>query len=88
VPRIELYTTDRCSFCARARGLLEDKGVTFEEIYLPREDLDAHIALARRTGMVTMPQVVVDDRILGGWDTLVRLESDGRLEAALTGSPV
>ena len=59
VSRIELYTTDRCSFgglLVRAKDLLSERGIAFDEVFIGRDDLDGHMALARRTGMTTMPQ--------------------------------
>ena len=35
-PKIQLYAAGWCAYCARARRLLQDKGVPFEEI-----DIDA-----------------------------------------------
>jgi glutaredoxin 3 len=83
---VELYTTDSCSFCRRAKGLLQAKGVAFREVFLPRDDLDAHVCLSRRTGMATMPQILVDGRLLGGWEELSRLEAAGLLDAVLGGA--
>ena len=83
---MELYTTDSCSFCGRAKGLLQAKGVAFREVFLSRDDVDAHVRLSRRTGMATMPQILVDGRLLGGWDELARLEAAGLLDAVLGGT--
>jgi glutaredoxin 3 len=85
VAEIELYTTDCCSFCRRAKGLLEKRGIAFREVFVSRDDLDGRLAMARRTGLTTMPQVVVDGRAVGGWDDLQRLEAAGRLREALLG---
>jgi glutaredoxin 3 len=82
---IVLFTTDMCSFCRRAKALLDTTGLPYREVYLPREDDPARRALAERTGRWTMPQVLVGDRPLGGWDELERLEATGRLRAALAG---
>jgi glutaredoxin 3 len=82
---IELYTTDRCSFCVRAKELLEDHGVSFREVYVPRDDLVRRRNLVLRTGLTTMPQVIVDGRVIGGWDDLAELEAAGRLREVLAG---
>jgi glutaredoxin 3 len=86
VREIELYTTDRCSYCVRAKELLEDHGVRFREVFVPRDDLARRHELVRRTGLTTMPQVVVDGQVLGGWDDLARLEAAGRVREVLAGS--
>jgi glutaredoxin 3 len=85
VAEIELYTTDRCSYCVRAKELLAGHGVPFREVYVPRDDVPGRRDLVRRTGLTTMPQILVDGRVLGGWEDLARLEADGRLVRVLAG---
>lgn len=80
--RITLYTTDRCSSCLRAKALLTQRGLPFEEINLSR-DYDGRARLVARTGMMTFPQVLVDDEPLGGFDALAAADRDGRLSALL-----
>jgi glutaredoxin 3 len=88
VAAVTLYTTDECSFCRCAKALLDQRGVVYKEIFIPRADREARLALMARTGLATMPQVVVDGRPLGGWEDLRRLDADadGRLRSALSGS--
>jgi glutaredoxin 3 len=76
---ITVYTTDPCSFCARVKGLLSAKGLSFSEVNLSK-DPAGRVELASRTGMMTFPQVLVGGELLGGFaETLEALES-GRLE--------
>lgn len=80
--QITVYTTDPCSFCARVKGLLSARGLRFSEVNLSK-DAAGRVALAGRTGMMSFPQVVVGDRLLGGFaETLTAIES-GRLEEML-----
>ena len=58
---ITLYTTDKCSSCLRAKALLTQRALPFEEINLSR-DPDGRAALVQRTGMMTFPQVLVGER--------------------------
>jgi glutaredoxin 3 len=83
LPRVRIFTSDACSSCTRAKRLLADKGVEFEEVYFPRHDTDARRALQTLTGRYTVPQVIVDDTVIGGWDDLYALERAGRLDAVL-----
>ncbi len=77
---ITMYSTDRCSFCMRAKALLEARGLPFEEINLER-DPDGRTELARRTGMMSFPQILVDDELIGGFTELAAADRDGRLKA-------
>lgn len=81
---ITVYTTEPCSFCGRVKGLLSAKGVAFSEINLSK-DAAGRVELASRTGMMSFPQVLVGDELLGGFaETLTAIES-GRLDELLAG---
>lgn len=77
-----MYTSDRCPYCLRARRLLESKGVSFEEVHLSL-GMEARRKLIELTGRYTVPQILVDDRSIGGWDEMAALDRDGRLDEIL-----
>jgi glutaredoxin 3 len=74
-----VYSTDPCSFCARAKDLLDRRGVAYEEVNLAK-DPAGRTALHERTGMLSFPQVLVDGEVLGGFRELVMADQSGRLE--------
>ena len=74
-----VYSTEPCSFCARAKDLLTKRGIAFEEVNLAK-DPEGRAALHARTGMLSFPQVVVGDEVLGGFRELVMADQSGRLE--------
>jgi glutaredoxin 3 len=81
-PQITVYTTEPCSFCARVKGLLKARGLEFSEINLSK-DVAGRVELAGRTGMMTFPQVLVGNELIGGYtETLSAVES-GRLDELL-----
>lgn len=80
--QVTVYTTDPCSFCARVKGLLKSRGVEFAEINLAK-DPDGRVELARRTGMMTFPQVIVDGELLGGFTEVQAAAESGRLDELL-----
>ncbi len=75
---VTVYTTDQCSRCVTAKALLSRREVGYEEINLAK-DPDGRAELARKTGMVTFPQIVIDGIALGGLDELIAADRDGRL---------
>jgi glutaredoxin 3 len=79
---ITMYTSDRCPYCIRAKRLLEAKGVDFDEVHL-RLDMEARRRLLELTGRYTVPQVLVGDQPIGGWDEMAALDRDGRLDEVL-----
>jgi len=80
--RVTVYTTEPCSFCARVKGLLKARGVEFSEINLAR-DPDGRAALARETGMLSFPQVVVDGQLVGGFNEVQAAAESGHLDELL-----
>jgi glutaredoxin 3 len=70
---IEIYTTPVCGYCRLAKAHLERLGLQFQEIDIARQPERAAEMVAR-SGRRTVPQIFVDDRPVGGYDDLVRLD--------------
>lgn len=81
---VHIYTSGACPFCVRAKGLLDSKGVEYSETHIALNDIGARQSLAELTGRFTVPQILIDDHPIGGWDELSALERDGRLDALLS----
>ncbi len=79
---VTVYTTDQCARCVTAKALLTKRGIGYEEINLAK-DPDGRAELAKRTGMVTFPQIVIDDQTIGGLDELVAADRAGQLKGLL-----
>ncbi len=79
---ITVYTTEPCSFCARVKGLLSARGLDFTEVNLVK-DPAGRAELAGRTGMMTFPQVLVGEELLGGWSETLSAVQSGRLDELL-----
>ena len=80
--KVVLYTTDWCGYCARARALLDERGVKYEDI-----DVDAvngaRAQMRERSGRTTVPQIFINEAHIGGADDLAALAADGRLDQLL-----
>ncbi len=84
--KVEIYTWSRCPFCLRAKGLLDSKGVEYNE-YCIDGDEDARDKMRERAnGRSSLPQIFIDDRHIGGCDDLYALEGQGELDSLLEGS--
>ena len=83
MPLVEIYTKTFCSFCWRAKGLLEAKGVEFTEIAVDRGGADRELMIERSNGRSTVPQIFIRGEHVGGCTDLFRLEQDGRLDQML-----
>ncbi|MEN5018393.1 glutaredoxin 3 [Erwinia sp. Eh17-17] len=79
---VEIYTKATCPFCHRAKALLSQKGVKFQEIPI---DGDAPLreVMIKRSGRTTVPQIFIDEQHIGGCDDLFALESRDGLDPLL-----
>lgn len=71
---IIVYSTETCSYCKRAKDLLNEKGLLFEEVMLNNQE-----ALTRFKddcpGATSVPQILIDDELVeGGYEGLTKLD--------------
>ena len=81
--RVELYTKATCPYCARARRLLDDKGVAYDEYEISQDPGKRAEMMQRANGRSTVPQIFIDGRHIGGSDDLAELERRGQLDPML-----
>jgi glutaredoxin 3 len=81
--KVELYTTQWCGYCARARALLTRKGVAFTEIDVDADSAKREEMVQRSGGGLTVPQIFIDGEHIGGSDDLVALDQAGELDRKL-----
>jgi glutaredoxin-like protein len=65
---VAVFTREGCPHCVRAKGLLNDAGIEFEELLLNRDYTDQTLRAVSKS--ITYPQVFVDGRHIGGADEL------------------
>lgn len=82
MPKIEIYTSPMCGFCTRAKALLDKKGVSYEEFNVMM-DRSKRSEMQDRTGGHTVPQIIIDNRPIGGCDDMFELDFDGELDGML-----
>jgi len=68
-PRISFFSKPGCPHCARARRMLQDKGLHFEEISLGTPGI-SNSSLQAVSGLTTTPQVFIEGQHIGGADEL------------------
>lgn len=81
--KIEIYTKAFCPYCTRAKGLLDSKGVEYEELDISMGGVKRQEMIQRANGRTTVPQVFIDDRHIGGSDDLAALDRKGGLDPLL-----
>lgn len=83
MPKVEIYSSMLCPFCYRAKKLLKEKGVAFEEIEVTMNAGRKREMIQRAGGRTSVPQIFIDDEHIGGCDDLHALEAAGQLDARL-----
>ena len=80
--KVQIYTTNYCGYCRAAKAFFKERGVSYEEIDLSGDD-EAREALRTRTRRNTVPQIVLGEHHVGGYDDLRALERAGGLTPLL-----
>jgi glutaredoxin 3 len=83
--RVEIYTKFLCPYCARAKRLLSEKGVQYEEYDITMGGEKRAEMLSRANGRTTVPQIFINGHHVGGSDDLHALDREGRLDPLLAG---
>ena len=81
--KVEIYTKDFCSYCYRAKRLLDSKGIAYVEREIGFGGPERQEMIQRAHGRTTVPQIFIDGRHIGGCDDLMELERGGKLDALL-----
>lgn len=79
---VKIYTWTVCPYCDRAKALLKAKGVDYQEINLDGKDEELK-ALREKTGLRTVPQIFINEELIGGYTDLADLEASGELDKKL-----
>jgi len=80
--KVTIYSKTYCPYCDRAKALFKSKGVVYDEIMLDDKD-DEFAKLKQKTGMMTVPQIFINDTLVGGYSDLATLEREGKLDPML-----
>ncbi len=83
MPEVTMYTTSWCPYCVRAKDLLAKKGQSVQEINVELVDGARDEMVTRSGGRMTVPQIFIGDRHVGGCDDLYALEAAGGLDSLL-----
>jgi glutaredoxin 3 len=82
MPKIVIYSKEVCPYCVRAKALLQRKGASFEEIKITN-DKQKEEMIKKSGGRMTVPQIFINDKHIGGCDDLYALDAAGRLDELL-----
>ncbi len=83
---VVIYTVDYCSFCKKAEMLLKEKGIKYKKIDITKNEEEHRKKLGEYydiQGRVTVPQIIIGGKRIGGFDVLEKLDSSGQLDTLL-----
>lgn len=79
---VTIYTKPHCPYCVRAKTLLDTLGVSYEEIDVIAHP-DKRAAVSEAQHWFTVPMIFIGDEFIGGFDDLLALQEQGKLEPKL-----
>jgi len=65
---VTIFTREGCEYCVRAKGMLHDAGIQFDELLLNSDYTETTIRAV--SGMATVPQVFINGDHIGGSEDL------------------
>ena len=76
--KVEIWTFETCPFCIKAKGLLDNLNIGYEETMIPFGDTRLK-ELEAKTGCGTLPQIFVDGEFIGDCSQVHDLHDKGLL---------
>jgi glutaredoxin 3 len=81
--KIEIYTTNHCPFCVKAKSLLNKKKIKFSEIDVSIDETLREKMSAMANGARSVPQIFVDNIHIGDCDKIHKLDQEKKLDKLL-----
>ncbi len=80
--KVLMVKKNPCPYCDRAKTLLDNKGVIYDVLDLT-DKMDELESWKQKTGWKTVPIIMINDQLIGGYSDLRALEDEGKLDALL-----
>jgi glutaredoxin 3 len=82
--KVTIYGDRTCAYCGAARMLLTRKAVEFEDIVITDDPLKRN-EMQEISGKCSVPQILVDNTLIGGFEELCAMDKSGELDKLLAG---
>ena len=79
---VKIYSADWCPFCIRAKKLLDEKNIPYEDFNVD-ETPGMREELVKKTNYKMVPQIFINDEFIGGFDELAALNEKGELDSLI-----
>lgn len=77
--KITIYTMKVCPYCVKAKAILKQRGLGFEEILIDDWSDEQWETQEKRSGMKTVPQIYFGEKLIGGCSDLEALDQKDQL---------
>lgn len=77
--KVTVYSMQNCPYCVKAKGLLTQRGISFETIMIDDWSDEAWDDLVKKSGMKTVPQIYVEGKLIGGFTQLAEVDAKDQL---------
>ena len=81
--KIEIYTSNYCPFCLKAKSLLKKKKIKFSEIDVSNDEALREKMTAMSNGARSVPQIFIDNFHIGDCDKIHKLDQEKKLDKLL-----
>tara|TARA_B100001250_G_scaffold135625_1_gene116033 strand:- start:910 stop:1140 length:231 start_codon:yes stop_codon:yes gene_type:complete len=73
--KVEIYSKSNCSYCVMAMNFFDSKGISYE-VYSADDPNIFEEMLSRNPQARTVPQIFIDDKLIGGYTDLIKKFSE------------
>ena len=80
MPDIVIYSSGFCPYCSWAKKMLDGRQASYSEIRIDQVEGAQQEMLSKSEGQMTVPQIFIGDRHIGGFEQLRSINNDGNLD--------
>lgn len=81
---VVIYTKAYCPYCVRAKSLLDQKQVAYQEVKIDEQPERRAEMIEKANGRSTVPQIFIGTTHIGGCDDMFALNAADKLDPLLT----
>ncbi len=80
MPRVTVYSTANCPICVKTKSMLSKWNIDFTETRIDTDNAALKEFGEVTQGARTVPQILIDGKLIGGFSELTELHMDGDLD--------
>ena len=84
---VVIYSIPNCSFCKRAKALLDQKGIVYKDVDVSNDEAMREKLVEMTGGRTTVPQIFIHGQSVGGFTDIEKLNNEGKLEEMIAAAP-